>query len=313
VLVLVNPAAGGGRGLARWRRVEPLLRAEGLRFEAVLAPSAAAAREAALGAIAAGERTLVAAGGDGTVRLVLEAILAAGAGGASGVRLGAIGLGSSNDFHKSPDPSRRVGPGVPVRLDEGRARLFDAGRARVGEASAPEHFLLGASVGLIAEGNHFFNVGDPALRALKRVHTEVAILYAVIASLARHRPLAVGLGLDGGAPREIAVAAIQVMKRPTLAGGMRFDGPGARAVEPDDGRFDVCVFERMPRAAILATVLAAYRGRLRGSRRARFFRAQEVELALARPAPVELDGEVRLASRAVFDVLPRAILVCGGS
>lgn len=306
----MNGAAGGGRGLARWKALEPVLQGGGLRFAAVLAPSAAAMREEALRAIAAGERTLVAAGGDGTVRLVLEAILAAGAGGASGVRLGAIGLGSSNDFHKGPEPSRRLGPRVPVRLEEGRARLVDVGRALVGEAREPEHFLLGASLGLIAEGNHFFNGEDPLLRTLKRVHTEAAILYAVLASLARHRPVALALAFDGGAPREVAVAAIQVMKRTTLAGGMRFDGPGA--VQVDDGRFDVCLFERMPHAAILATVLAAYRGRLRDWPRARFFGAQRVEVSLRAPAPVELDGEVRLASRAVFEVLPRAVLVCGG-
>ena len=62
--------------------------------------------------------------GSGTVNGVLNAILAQGA----DVTLGAIGLGSSNDFHKPFAKDKRVG-GAPVRLDASRAIRADVGRA----------------------------------------------------------------------------------------------------------------------------------------------------------------------------------------
>ena len=99
-LVLLNPAARHRTGRARWSRVAG----------SVLGPLEAAVvetdlegrwRRAIAAALASGVRTFVAAGGDGTVGALADAVVESrGSIALPDITLGAIGLGSSNDFHK---------------------------------------------------------------------------------------------------------------------------------------------------------------------------------------------------------------------
>ena len=113
-VVLLNPAAGGRRRLARWWRARGSLAAvcEPRVVETDLAGKwrAAVRRE-----IEDGTRLFIAAGGDGTVSaLADELVWARGRIPLGEFTLGAVGLGSSNDFHK---PFGRAVGGVPVRIE----------------------------------------------------------------------------------------------------------------------------------------------------------------------------------------------------
>ena len=80
-LFVLNPAAGGGRGLAAARRVEAMARAEGIQTETILTQAPGHATEVAR-QHADSVGVVVAVGGDGTVHEVVnglaEAALAAG-------------------------------------------------------------------------------------------------------------------------------------------------------------------------------------------------------------------------------------------
>jgi len=308
--ILVNPTANGGRARGRWAHVERGLRERGHGFEAVAPGSAEEAARSAREAVAAGCRTVVAAGGDGSVFGLVNALVDPERDAwPEGVAIGAIGLGSSNDFHKPFAPERTVA-GVPVRLDPGAARAVDVGKATLttaGGETRTRYFLLGASVGLVAEGNAFFNREGRLLAGLKRLHPEVAIVYSALASLLAYRPLGLDLSLDGGPGRRHAVTNLSVLKRVNLSGGMRYDTP----VAPADGRFDVNLLERMGRLAIARAVADLYRGRFLGRPRAHHWRAARARVVPERPAALELDGEVTPIAAAELQVLPRALQVCG--
>ena len=135
-----------------------------------------------------GHDVVVAAGGDGTVNGVLNAILANDV----DVALGAIGLGSSNDFHK-PFAADRSVAGVPVRLDPAQAVRADVGKATLTDpdgAMRTRYFVLNASLGVVAQGNAFFNAPDRTLRALKKTSVDLAIAYAALVSISRFKPIA---------------------------------------------------------------------------------------------------------------------------
>jgi diacylglycerol kinase family enzyme len=74
-LVVVNPAAGGGRAGLFWERLAPQA-ARVTAFEVVSANSAEGSRRAVEEAVAQGCQRVVAVGGDGTAHLVANVLLA---------------------------------------------------------------------------------------------------------------------------------------------------------------------------------------------------------------------------------------------
>jgi diacylglycerol kinase family enzyme len=310
LLILANLAASGGRGAERWRRVAGQLDRLGLRYTAVVTASIDDGRRAVDRAIAEGHPAVIAAGGDGTVNAALNALLdPATDRPRADLALGAIGLGSSNDFHKPFDPAARLA-GVPVRLAVDAARPVDVGKAVV---TAPDgalrtrYFLLNGGLGLVAEGNDLFNRDPPALHWLKRRSVRLAILAAAAANLLRHRPVELALALDGAPPERLSVTNLGILKRVHFAGGMRYD----TGVRPDDGWFDVNLWRSAGLLDTLTMIAAVHRGRFRGRPGARALRARRVELRPIAPARLELDGEIDEIASATVSVLPRALRLCG--
>jgi diacylglycerol kinase (ATP) len=300
-LVLVNPRAGGGRGRARLGSAWPAIAS---RFEprAVALDDRGCWRDVVDAALAAGVRHFVAAGGDGTVGALANALWTARAPVPLPlVTLGAVGLGSSNDFHK---PVRsRVG-GVPVRLGTPQERdlarvcwVDESGTAR------QRVFLVSASLGLTAAANAFFNEGGGLVRLLRRRWTSAAILYAAVRTILRGRGVQLELYLPGR-HEQVCAASLGVLKTPHLAGGLVFDTPVAR------GGLAVNLVEDRGRLETLRTLAALARGRFAGRRGSRHWSVRQLGVAAARPLLLEIDGEVVRARRAFFDVLPERIGAC---
>lgn len=124
VVVIVNPAAGRGRGAQALPAVREAFGAVGVT-DVRVSQSKEDERTIAARAVAEGATTIVAAGGDGTWSNVANAILSAGAGDA--VRLGLIAAGTGNDFAKTAGApasdiaatARLVAEGSDMRVDVG--------------------------------------------------------------------------------------------------------------------------------------------------------------------------------------------------
>ncbi|WP_225728802.1 MULTISPECIES: diacylglycerol kinase family protein [unclassified Nocardia] len=305
MLVVLNPRSNAGTALAKWQPVERELRLRhpGLVVETPTDPPAAA--ELVRGGLAAG--TIVAAGGDGMVNLVLNAIMdpETDRPRSDRVVLGGIGLGSSNDFHKPMSAS--IG-GVPVRIDAERAAPIDIGKATMllpDGTRTVRYFLLNASMGLVAAGNHSFNQARGAIGWLKSRNVSAAIAATALWNIATHSPLTLRLhGTDW--THTAPVTNVGVLKSVHFAGGMRYDTPVTNA----DGMFDVNIWAAAPRLRILGLIAGLYRGRFTGSPLATCLRDTAVELRPANPAPLELDGEITIVESARLQVLPRALRVC---
>src|SRR4051812_22298799 len=114
--LIVNPVAGAGRLLERWPELPSVLSQRG--DVEVLTPGSPQALTEQARSAAANGRTIIVAGGDGTVNRVLNAV--------NGVRtcLGVLPVGTGNDFARCiglpPDPqaaARRIAAGSPTALD----------------------------------------------------------------------------------------------------------------------------------------------------------------------------------------------------
>ena len=108
-LVLLNPNARRGQGRDRYRVVQPGIDE---LFETRVAETEPAGNDGAVrAALDDGIRTFIAAGGDGTVNALIDALVRLrGTVALDDLTLGAVGLGSSNDAHK---PIEREIRGIP--------------------------------------------------------------------------------------------------------------------------------------------------------------------------------------------------------
>jgi diacylglycerol kinase (ATP) len=302
--VLFNPRAGGDRARQRWAAVQPALR-DVCEPTVVELDASGMWRDRLAAALEAGTRFVIAAGGDGTVHALVNAIVRApGRPTLDALRLGAVGLGSSNDFHK---PVARRVAGVPLRLGPGAAPR-DVGLARVVTpegARFSECFVVSASIGIVAEANAFFQDGDTLQGWLRARWTTGAILNAARHAIAAQRNVPALLRVAGRTWRT-DVTSLGVAKTPYVSGGFRYDA----VVDPADGRLLVSLCSGMSRPRAVGALMSLARGRFAGRRGRSLWSSRRAALVPDRPVTLELDGEVCVARRVSFGVLPERIGIC---
>jgi diacylglycerol kinase family enzyme len=194
----------------------------------------------------------------------------------------------------------RLGPGVEPR-DVGVVRAWMESGARETHC-----FVVSASVGVVAEANHFFSNGDPFQGWLRGRWTTGAILNAARHAIARHRARPARLRIEGERTRRTDVTNLSVSKTPYVSGSFRYDV----AVEPADGRLLVCLCEGMTRGRVVRALADLARSRFAGRAGRLAWRPRSAALLPDRPVTLELDGETCIARRVAFGVLPERIQVC---
>jgi diacylglycerol kinase family enzyme len=302
----LNPKANGGRAASRWQAVlaDPRARKLGLAELPVydgLNPGPWMEEQ-----LQQGRSHFVACGGDGTVNLAVTAICESDLL-SKGARLGAIGLGSSNDFHKPYGLAGRERiAGRPARLSFEHAAPHDVGQAVFPDAT--RYFAINASVGVTAEANDLFNRGPEPISLLKRRWVDGAIVASALLTFARYRNLELEVAVDAGRKRALLLTNLGVIKNRHFSGSFRYESGPA----PDDGQLGVHVCEGMGRAEMLRTLASLARGRFTrtGKTSSASARAAEVTSPAGKPFAVETDGEITHATSARFEVLSRRIFLC---
>ncbi|MGY1616469.1 diacylglycerol/lipid kinase family protein [Geodermatophilus sp. SYSU D00691] len=269
VAVLVPPAAGRGRARAAAHGVLGALRAAGLEPRVLPATTRAAAEQQAAQAVAAGTGAVVAVGGDGAAHAALQAVAG------TTTPLAVVPAGTGNDL--------ALALGVPVEpvaaahaaatdLVEGRTTTVDAGRT--GDRWWATVLCCGFDSAVTDRANR--------LRWPRgRRRYDVAIL----AELARLRPHALTLTLDGERTT-VPATLVAVGNTPWYGGGMRVC-PGA---DPADGLFDVTVLGPVSRRELVRSRPLLTAGTHVAHPAVTVHRARRVELA-APGVTTYADGE----------------------
>ena len=282
-LVIVNPAAGGGRARKVLPELEAALRAGGLDYRLVLTTSLDHGREEALQAAAAGEIPVVMSG-DGLIGQIGGAL----AGGDA--PMGVIPGGRGNDLARVLGIPTEI-PGAVDLLAAAPTRAID-----VGEVNG-RRFLGIASCGFDSEANRIAN----QTRLLKG---NLVYLYAALRALAAWKPARFELVLDGD-PRVFTGYSVAAANSKAFGGGM-FIAPDA---ELDDGRLDVVCVSEVAKLRYLANLPKVFKGRHVDSEEVTVLRAAEVTISADRPFAVYADGDHLADLPATVRVLPRALTV----
>ncbi|MEJ2615275.1 MAG: acylglycerol kinase family protein [Ignavibacteriaceae bacterium] len=165
MLVIINPKSCGGSALKKWKAVEPGLSQKINCADLFFLNGSIPMQLCIRAALCNGETKFVAAGGDGTLNLLINSIIKySSIEQLNKIKIGAIGIGSSNDFYKPVKESDIVN-NIPVRIDFDTAEPRDVGKITFENDGIiiSKYFLINSSIGITADANYFFNNPDRIL------------------------------------------------------------------------------------------------------------------------------------------------------
>jgi diacylglycerol kinase (ATP) len=305
-LLIVNPAAGGGRAARALDRVLEAL-APLRPFDVFVTqpgeerPAERAARDAVL----AGVTRILVLGGDGSSSQALNGIYAAGGADAlARVTLGLLPAGTGRDYARSAEIARD-----PVAAARALARGATARRVDVGVIAFPDGrtrlFLNVASFGVSAQIAHALE----EYPQLKRRAGAVAFGLATVRAGWGYAPVETELRVDLQAAQRGPTAAVAIANGGWFGGGMHV-APSARV---DDGLFEVVRFGDLARRDFVISLPRLYRGTHYTHPHVRHSQGAEVHAApgdeVTQPIEIEADGEIVGALPARFTLLPAALML----
>lgn len=239
--VLVNPMSGKGRGGQAAVDVAAGLRRHGIESTLLIGTDPDDALALARQAVADGVDALVAAGGDGTVHLALQAVAG------TDVPLGIVALGTGNDNASLLAlPIKDVAASVEV-LARHHVRTVDAATVQCADGTR-EWFL-----GVLSSG--FDSLVTERANRLSWPKGEARYLIALVAELATFKPLPFTVTLDGQTLQDEGMLAA-IGNGMTYGGGMRVC-PGA---EIDDGLLNLTWLHKMSTWQFLRSFPKVYTG-----------------------------------------------------
>jgi YegS/Rv2252/BmrU family lipid kinase len=235
------------------------------------------ARSAALG----GARTIVAAGGDGTIHEVVNGLIGARDDGLpTEVALGVLPIGTGNDFIKAVTGGTDRALAYRA-LTDSVVRHFDLGR--VTWEGGSEYFMNGVGTGIDVEVVR-------QITRLPRLPGVLSYLVGFFRALLHFRPIPLSLQIDDEI-FEQRVMITAVGNGFCLGGGFHLF-PDAL---PDDGYLDVCIVDDLNLPQIANVLPRALRGRHTRHPRVSMRTATSVEVVARGDEPIffQIDGELR--------------------
>jgi diacylglycerol kinase (ATP) len=303
--VILNPTSGAGRGQRMGERIIVGLERRGIEVQLVATTAAREAVRMALEAARARVDIVVAAGGDGTVHEVANGLLTALGQGVDGPVLGVLPVGTGNDFAKLIGPLDDLEASLDI-LRDGEVRRFDAGLARW---NGGEHwFDNAAGTGIDVE------VVRQILQKRRRSsHPFMKYLMGGLRALVRYRAIPLRVRMDDRTV-ERSTMIIAIANGRCVGGGFWI----CPAAEPMDGRFDICIVNRVSYLGALRAIPLIMRGRHEKHPKVEMYRAKKVEIEALGPQPLffQLDGELHEPPEArslTLEIRPAALPVLAGA
>jgi diacylglycerol kinase (ATP) len=272
-LVVLNPAAGGGRGERALPAVLAAARKAWGDVELVRTVRPGNAVNFGKTAAEEGLERIVVVGGDGTIHETANGLLCTGIDALP--QLAMVPIGTGNDFARLTG-THRLSPGDAVRrLASGVDKLFDVGLAW------GEYFVNSLGLGF-----------DAAVAArvprFRRLWRPLVYPAAVFQAYRRYRPFAISLeGDDATFSGGIFCIEIGIGKS---AGGGFYLTPDAL---PDDGLLDACIVRPLTLGTFLTRMPAAHWGGHTKFKEVQMMQSTSFNLRADTPLTVHFDGEIR--------------------
>jgi len=231
---------------------------------------------------------VVAAGGDGTISQVAEALIG------TDTCLGIIPVGTANIF------ARELG--IPLDLEaacallNGQPHITSVDAMKVGE----QYFVLQIGIGIDS-----LMIRDTD-RQSKRRFGRAAYMWTAFTSLIGYQPMRFTIVADG---KRMRPRALEVL----IANGGVLGAPPFRwgpDIRPDDGKIDVCIVSARTALDYVGLIWHTLLGQQRRDRNVRYLTAESsIAVSADLPLPIQADGEIIGDTPIQIEVVPHALRV----
>lgn len=280
-LFILNPVAGKGKTLKLIPDIHEYFRGSNEEYIIETTEYPGHATEIAARYSSSGDYRIYSIGGDGTLNEVLNGMADTGS------SLAAIPGGSGNDFIKSIIGNHSL-KGMVKNTVEGEEKLIDL--AKVND----KYFINITSLGFDAQ------VVWKTLnyKKLPMISGKIAYMLGIVTSIMKCESHNMEIIIDGR-PQKTKTLLI-------AAGNGKYYGGGMLALpkaDINDGLLEICLVEEMNRLNILHLFPRYMKGLHESIPQVHFYRAKSVEIIPDKPVPMNLDGEVFIADKAVFTIV----------
>jgi YegS/Rv2252/BmrU family lipid kinase len=304
-VLVVNPAAQGGRLGKRWPELAGEVRRELGGFEEALTRAPGDAERLTTEALESGAGIVVAVGGDGTINEVANGFFDADRPRAPEAALGVLPFGTGGDFRRSIRVPRATRDAARL-LAEGHTRTIDVGHLTFTDLADQTRTRVFVNISSFGWSGLVVEIANTSS---KRFGAKASFLLAAARGLMRYENQRVRMVFEGDEQSavELGVAVVAVANGRYFGGGMQV----APTAELDDGVFDVVAVADVSKMTLVRSFPRVYGGSHLDSegvslRRTKVVRAEPLG---SEPIRLDVDGENPGKLPATFRVLPGALRV----
>jgi diacylglycerol kinase (ATP) len=286
--LIVNPTAGRGAARRALPCIETYLQRHGVAFTTTITTERGHAELIAEAALAKGNQTVVAVGGDGTLHEVSNAVIQTDP--ALQPTLGLIACGTGNDFARCVGIYGDIAFMCSI-LIHGERRFVDIGSVESHDLPR-RSFLVAAGVGYIADTALTVNKGIRYLSGMP------AYILAAVLTLSSFKPLPITLKIDHNEVRNVNAMLVSVSNVETTGGGMKI-APKALF---DDGLLDICLVHEVSKLELLKQLPNVIKGLHVDHPAVEMIHTKSITISSSEHLALWVDGEVIGTTPAKFSV-----------
>ncbi len=306
--LLLNTYAGGGNSKMKWEQIKKYINS---RFDDLIIikyDKSSNTNNFIRDAISKNEKDFIVAGGDGTINLFINDLIdTVTKEEINKYKIGAIGIGSSNDFHK-PIVKDHLINNIPVKIDFAHSQQRDVCLIKYKSGSEFRHkyFLLNASIGVTAEANNLFNHPDPILKFLKKYFTSIAIHYAALKTILKHKNFEAKIIFDSYETYSFNVSNLSIIKSPNISGDLSYPSDA----DYQNGLYDIYFTHSMNKLDLITLLKSLSNNVFPKNDKTKYCKTSKIKVTAEKDFLIEFDGETISTNYAEFSILNKYLNIC---